>query len=337
MTSGPDSRPGTRPGEFETIARLFRPLAEGAPEARALADDVAVLPPRPGFDLVVTQDAMVEGVHFLPDDPLDTVAKKLLRVNLSDLAAKGAEPYGYLLTTAWSPRCGWAEREAFARGLAEDQARYGIRLFGGDTVATPGPLTLSLTALGFAPHGRALSRSGARPGEVVLVTGTIGDGCLGLRALSGGIGDLEPEHRQALAGRYRLPEPRTTLAGLLREHATASADISDGLVADAGHIAEVSGVGIVLDLERTPLSRAAQAWLGRQGDQPAALAELASGGDDYEVVFTASPERLEALQHAAAGSGTALTVVGRVVEGGGVEARFQGAPLAVGSGGWRHD
>ena len=333
MTSGPE----TRPGEFETIARLFRPLAEGAPEARDLSDDVAVLPPRPGSDLVITQDALVEGVHFLPEDPLDTVAKKLLRVSLSDLAAKGAEPYGYLLSAAWSARCGWAEREAFAKGLAEDQARYGIRLFGGDTVSTPGPLTLSLTALGVAPHGRVLSRRGAAPGDAVLVSGSIGDGHLGLRALRGEIEGLEPEALAALARRYRLPEPRTELAKLLREHATASADVSDGLVADVGHIAEVSEVQIVLDLERTPLSPAAQAWVERRADPAAALAELVSGGDDYEVAFTARPEHLEALHCAAAELGTTLSVVGRVAEGRGVEARFQGAPVAVGRGGWRHD
>lgn len=333
MTSGPEARPG----EFETIARLFRPLAEGAPEARGLLDDVAVAPFRPGCDLVITQDALVEGVHFLADDPLDTVARKLLRVNLSDLAAKGAEPYGYLLSAAWSPRCGWAEREAFARGLAQDQARYGIALFGGDTVSTPGPLTLSLTALGLAPHGRVLSRKGARPGDAVVATGTIGDGHLGLRALRGELEGLAPEHLEALAGRYRLPEPRTGLATLVREHATASADISDGLVADLGHIAEASGVRLVLDLERTPRSAAAQAWLDRRDDAGAALAELACGGDDYEVAFTVKPERLEALQRAAAGSGERLTVVGHVAEGRGVEARFQGAAVATGRGGWRHD
>ena len=127
------------PDEFESISRLFKPLAADAPEARGLMDDVAVITPRSGHDLVVTKDALVEGVHFLPDDPLDLVAKKLLRVNLSDLAAKGAEPFGYLLSTSWSPRCGWAEREAFAAGLKEDQAHYGVKLFGGDTTSTPGP------------------------------------------------------------------------------------------------------------------------------------------------------------------------------------------------------
>ncbi len=332
MTSDPRSRPD----EFETIARLLRPLAKEAPEARGLIDDVAVVPPSPGHDLVITQDALVEGVHFLPEDPLNLVAKKLLRVNLSDLAAKGAEPYGYLMSTAWPPRCGWPEREAFAKGLAEDQARYGIRLFGGDTVFTPGPLTLSLTALGLAPHGRVLSRAGASPGDLVLVTGTIGDGWLGLLAIRGELAALEPERIEALAARYRLPEPRTLLAKLLREHASASIDVSDGLVADLGHLADASGVAIDLDLERTPLSRAAKAWLDHRADPVAALVALATGGDDYEVAFTAAPHHLDALRHGADALGQRLSLIGHVKEGRGLEARFEGGPVPIERAGWRH-
>lgn len=331
------SEPRARPGEFETIARLLRPLAEGAPEARGLMDDVAVVPSRAGFDLVLTKDALVEGVHFLPEDPLDLVARKLLRVNLSDLAAKGAEPYGYLLSTSWSARCGWAEREAFARGLAEDQARYGVKLFGGDTTGTPGPLSLSLTALGWAPHGRALSRRGAEPGDLVLVTGSIGDGHLGLRALRGELSELEPERVEALARRYRLPEPRTAFARLLREHASASLDVSDGLVADLGHLAEASGVAIELELEKVPLSRAARAWLDHRADPAAAFAELACGGDDYEIAFTARPHHLAALRASTEVHGVGLTVVGRVEAGQGVRVRYQGETVATGAGGWRHD
>ncbi|WP_313576014.1 thiamine-phosphate kinase, partial [Brevundimonas sp.] len=153
-------------GEFETIQRLLKPLAH--PEwARGLADDVAALPSRPGHDLILTKDAIIEGVHFLPDDPLDTVAQKLLRVNLSDLAAKGAEPFGYLLACHWSPRCGWPEREAFVAGLRRDQAIFDISLLGGDTVKTPGPASFSATLLGWAPSGAAVSRAGARPGDLV--------------------------------------------------------------------------------------------------------------------------------------------------------------------------
>ena len=193
--------------EFDSIARLFRPLA-AEPEALGLMDDAALLPIRPGHELVVTADAIVEGVHFLTDDPLELVAKKLLRVNLSDLAAKAAEPYGYLLTVAWSPAWDEARRTGFAKGLGEDQAAYKLKLFGGDTVSTPGPMTASVTMLGWVPTGRMVKRAGARAGDVLLVSGTIGDAYLGLKALQAGRTDC-PE----LVERYRLPQlqpmPRT--------------------------------------------------------------------------------------------------------------------------------
>jgi len=186
--------------EFEAIAALFRPLTGGAPEAAELLDDAAFLPARPGYELVITKDAIVEGVHFLPDDPPDLVARKLLRVNLSDLAAKAAEPFGYVLAVAWPGRWGARERAAFARGLADDQAEFGVRLLGGDTVSTPGPMTASVTALGYAPEGRAVRRSGARPGQGVYVSGTIGDGWLGLRAAQGEL-ELPAAAAAALARR----------------------------------------------------------------------------------------------------------------------------------------
>ena len=283
--------------EFETIERLFRPLAHPT-WARGLIDDVAVLPSRSGHDLILTKDAIVEGVHFLPDDPLDTVAKKLLRVNLSDLAAKGAEPFGYLLACFWSERCGWPEREAFAAGLAEDQARFGVHLLGGDTVTTPGPASFSLTALGWTPRGRAVSRAGARPGDLIVVTGAIGDGLLGLQAARGELG-LEDERIAALAMHYRMPEPRVGFALAVRQHAAAALDVSDGLIADLGHMAAAGGVGIAIDLEKLPLSRAATAWLETRVDPAAALADLASGGDDYEIVMAAPPGAFDSLKRQA--------------------------------------
>ena len=322
--------------EFDTIARLFRPLAQGAPEARGLLDDVAVIPSRPGFDLVVTKDAMVEGVHFLPDDPLDLVARKLLRVNLSDLAAKGADAYGYLLSVSWSQRCSMLEREAFASGLAEDQAHYGVKLFGGDTTSTPGPLSASITAFGWIPHGRSVARAGARPGDVVLVSGAIGDGWLGLQAARGGIPDLEEARLEALARRYRLPEPRTGLARLVRDYATASADVSDGLIADAGHLATAGKVGIELKLESMPLSRAARVWLEHRADPLPALLALATGGDDYEIVCAVRPERAEALIKASDQAGVAFAAIGRVVEGEGMHVSYEGQPVEVRQAGWRH-
>lgn len=320
--------------EFETIHRLLKPLAH--PEyARGLVDDVAVLPSRPGFDLVVTKDAIVEGVHFLATDPLDAVAKKLLRVNLSDLAAKGAEPFGYLLACHWSKRCGWAEREAFAAGLAEDQATFGVHLLGGDTVVTPGPASFSVTMLGWIPKGRAVGRSGAAPGDLVYVTGTIGDGGLGLRAAQGRLG-LEPERIEALVSHYRTPQPRVDFARAIRDLATASIDVSDGLLADLGHIAAASGVGMTIELTHVPLSMAAQAWMDDRVDPEAALADLAAAGDDYEIALTVSPGHETALRRAAEELRLRLTLVGRVERGRGLDVRYQGQPAVVTKTGWRH-
>lgn len=322
-------------GEFETIERLLRPLAH--PEwGRGLADDVAVLPSRPGYDLVMTKDALVEGVHFLPDDPLDTVAKKLLRVNLSDLAAKGAEPFGYLLACFWSERCGWPEREAFAAGLGEDQAKFGVHLLGGDTVKTPGPLSLSMTALGWAPAGTAVSRATAQAGDLVFVTGVIGDGLLGLRAARGEL-SLEPERIEALAAHYRTPTPRLDFADVVRNFATASVDVSDGLAADLAHIAAASRVGVSLNLNVLPLSSAAQAWLADRVDPQISLEDLATGGDDYEVAFTAHPRHEETLRQVADKRLLRLTRIGEVTAGSGLTVVYDGQLVPLTRGGWTHD
>lgn len=330
----PEPPPGE--DEFETIARLLRPLA-GAPEALGLADDAAAIPARPGQDLIVSKDAMVAGVHFLESDPLDLVARKLLRANLSDLAAKAAEPYGYFLAVAWPAGTGWAEREQLAAGLREDQERFGLTLLGGDTVSTPGPLTLSATILGWTAAGAMIRRSAARPGDRVLVSGTIGDGWLGLKAARRELSGLvAPEAAEWLAGRYRLPEPRLELRDPLRARAGAAADVSDGLVADAGHIAEASGVRLRLELDRLPVSEPASQWLARQPDRPMALAALATGGDDYEVVLTCAPAHVEALIAEAEASGVALTEIGEAVEGEGTAVLFQGQELELQRTGWRH-
>ncbi|HXQ09537.1 MAG TPA: thiamine-phosphate kinase [Caulobacteraceae bacterium] len=324
------------PDEFEWIARVLRPLAKNAPEALDLADDAAVVEARPGFDLVVSQDTIVEGVHFLADDAPDLVARKLLRVNLSDLAGKGAEPYGYLLAIAWPARFGWPEREAFARGLADDQTRFGLKLFGGDTTATPGPLVASVTILGWVPAGGMVRRAGAAPGDVVLVSGTIGDGGLGLRAAKGELVGVSYHEQAWLAARYRLPEPRLSLGDPLRALAHAAADVSDGLVADAGHIAEASGVGVELDLDRLPLSEAAHAWFKAAADPVAARAELATSGDDYEVVCTASAARAGELVAAASALGVPMTEVGTVTSTLGVRVFAAGRQVAVPRRGYVH-
>lgn len=321
-------------GEFETIERLLRPLAHSE-WARGLTDDVAILPSRPGQDLVLTKDAMVEGVHFLADDPLDTVARKLLRVNLSDLAAKGAEPFGYLLSCFWSERCGWPEREAFAAGLAEDQARFGVGLLGGDTVRTPGPASFSLTALGWVPAGAAVSRAGAQVGDLVFVTGSIGDGLLGLRAARGELA-LDEERIAALIDHYRTPTPRLDFAPVVREFATASVDVSDGLAADLDHVARASGAAIMLNLNVLPLSAAAQAWFDDRIDAQLSLEDLAGGGDDYQIAFTAHPRHEESLRREAERRLVRLTRVGEVTAGAGLTATYDGQPVQMARPGWTH-
>ncbi|MDB5475610.1 MAG: thiL [Phenylobacterium sp.] len=317
--SGPRT-PGA--DEFSEIARLFRPLTGGAAGAFELLDDAAVVPQRPGCDLVVTKDAIVEGVHFPAGEAPGLVAQKLLRVNLSDLAAKAAEPFGCFLAVAWPAGFGRAERQAFADGLGDDLRTFGLDLLGGDTVVTPGPFWASLTALGWVPQGGMVRRAGARPGNILWVSGVIGDGGLGLAAVRGEIADADG----CLAERYRRPTPRLDLRQTLRAVATAAADVSDGLVADAGHIATASGVRLVIDLDRLPLSAEARRWLAAQPDRPAALLRLATGGDDYEVVCTAATDAELA----------GCTAIGEVVGGEGVEVRCAGQRLDPGPGGWRH-
>lgn len=322
--------------EFDLIAQLMQPLTDGAPEALGLLDDAAVLSPKAGEDLVVSADMIVEGVHFLPSDPMDTVACKLLRVNLSDLAAKGARPYAYFLTIAWPTRCGRREREVFAAGLRRDQDAFGLRLLGGDTVSTPGPLTASVTIVGCVPAGGAVLRSGAKAGDLLLVSGRIGDGWLGLQAALGKLDEWDGEILAGLVARYRTPEPRTALTGLLRQGAHAAADVSDGLVADAGRIATASAVAVELDLARVPLSRAGETFLAHAPDRLAALLTLATGGDDYEIVLTCAPSRAERMLAEASKLGVPLTVIGKVVDGQGVRVLFEDRQIRVSRPGYRH-
>ncbi|MBN8552929.1 MAG: thiamine-phosphate kinase [Caulobacterales bacterium] len=324
-----------RPDEFDTISRLLRPLANH-PAARGLMDDVAVLTPPDGRTLVLTHDAMVAGVHFWPHDPPDLIARKLLRVNLSDLAAKGAEPFGYLLSCAWAAECDWSWREAFAGGLALDQSQFGLNLLGGDTVSTPGPLTIGATLIGWGRPGRSPARSGAREGDLILVSGTIGDAGLGLRITSGEDLGLEQDDSAWLAGRYRLPEPRTALAAMMAQLATASADVSDGLAADLAHISEASALSAEVDLEAMPLSVAAGRWVAGQTDASSARACLASSGDDYEIVFTIRPEALDQVRTEAAAVGCPVTPIGVIKTGSGLVATVEGRPLEIERLGWRH-
>lgn len=286
------------PPEFALIARHFRPLAgEGA---LGLLDDAALLTPPPGRELVLAADAMVAGVHFLPDDPPETIGRKLLRVNLSDLAAMGADPLGYLMTVALPHGTPDAWLAAFAAGLAADQAAFGLAVLGGDTVSTPGPLALSLTILGTVQPGAALRRAGARAGHEIWVSGRIGEGWLGLRAARGEIAD--PGGR--LAARYRLPEPRLALGRALRGVARAALDVSDGLLQDLSHLCRAGGVAAEVEGPAVPV-----------GDGAAPLDALVTGGDDYELLFAAAPEDAGRVLAAAAEAATPVTRIGRFTAG----------------------
>lgn len=299
-----------RPGEFELIARYFAPLARGHAGAYGLLDDVATIAPAAGCELAAKTDAIVAGVHFFADDSADLVAKKALRVNLSDLAAKGARPLAYLIDLILPDDTDEAWIAGFARGLAEDQAEYGIHLVGGDTDRTPGPLTVAVTALGETTLGRTIRRGGARAGDALFVTGTIGDAALGLMALRGGLPNLSPADKGFLGGRYRLPQPRVELGPRLIGLASASIDVSDGLVADLRHLCEVSGVGAEIAAARVPLSQAAQAAI--DGERARLVAAL-TGGDDYEILFTAPKEAAAAIARLAAEVQVPITAIGETV------------------------
>jgi thiamine-monophosphate kinase len=315
-------------GEFELIDRLLKPLARGYPGALDLTDDAALVDVPSGVELVIAKDAIVADVHFLKDDPPELVAGKLLRVNLSDLAAMGADPLGYLTVLARSPDVDDVWLRRFAAGLMADQTRFGCHLLGGDTVSTPGPLMLSLTILGTVPKGRALLRGGARPGDDVWVSGTLGDAAMGLRVLRGLA--VPEDEAMALVDRYRTPRPRLALGRSLRGLATAAIDVSDGLAADLGHILETSGVAAIIDADRLPLSDVA---LGVPGAREAAL----TGGDDYEILFTAPAERRAEVEALAGRLDHPLTRIGAIRAGEGLEVvDAAGNRLPVRAGGWRH-
>ncbi len=303
------------PGEFELIARYFAPLAADNPAALGLADDAAVIEATPGFETIATVDMLILGVHFLADDPPDLVARKLLRVNLSDLAAMGATPRYYLLAMGVPRDIDASWMESFAAGLAEDQEVYGVRLAGGDTTATPGPMTLSLTALGEVPAGEVIRRSTARVGDDVYVSGTVGDAALAVALMRGDFGPREADEFAHFFDRYRLPRPRVALGPALRGLATAAIDISDGLVADLGHVCETSGVAAEISAPRVPLSSAGDRALAAKPDL---VRTVLTGGDDYELLFTADPAAAGRVAVAAASCDVQVTRIGRIVAGSGV-------------------
>ena len=300
--------------EDDLIARWFAPIA--GPGALGLRDDAACITPPPGCDLVLTKDALVAGVHFFADDAPDAIARKALRVNVSDLAAKGADPLGFLLALALPAGAEASWIEAFARGLGADATRWSMPLLGGDTVKTPGPLMVSVTALGSVPHGRMVPRTGVRPGDALYVTGTIGDAALGLQLR------LQPQRfdrlgvvaRNHLLARYLSPEPRLALAPALRDFARGGMDISDGFVGDLTKMAKASGVSAQVRLEDVPLSQAARDAIALD----AALFETAlTGGDDYELIVAVAPEHCRDIEAAAKACDIALTLVGAATPGAG--------------------
>lgn len=315
-------------GEEAMIARFFRPLARAA-GAHDLADDAASFTPPEGCDLVLTKDALVAGVHFFADDPADAVAQKALRVNLSDLAAKGADPAGFLLAIALPDGLGPDWLEAFARGLGADADAYGCPLHGGDTVRTPGPLMVSVTAFGTLPRDSMVHRSGARPGDVVLVTGTIGDAALGLvarndPARAAGWG-LSADERAHLATRYLLPQPRHALAAVLRMLGSAAMDVSDGLAGDLAKLCRASGVSAEVDVAAVPLSAAVRRATTAD---PGLMTVALTGGDDYEILCTVADGDVPAFTAAARAAGVAVSVIGRITTGD-ASPRFCGAGGAV--------
>jgi thiamine-monophosphate kinase len=310
----PVRKPWGESGEDRLIAKYFRPLATH-PGAFELVDDCAALSLPAGCDLVLKTDAVIGGVHFFNDDAADKVAQKALRVNLSDLAAKGAKPVGFLLSLALTSPIDDKWLAAFARGLRKDADAFGCPLLGGDTDRTPGPVTVSISVFGILPHRTMVMRSGARAGQRVCVTGTIGDAALGLllrRDADAAEGwNLRPAHAKHLLARYLVPQPRNAAAEAVRLHAAAAMDVSDGLAGDLAKLCRASGVCAEIDVERIPLSQAARRAIACD---PALIETALTGGDDYEILCTVEPEKLAAFRAAANKAKVPVTEIGEVVK-----------------------
>lgn len=311
-------------GEEDMIARYFAPLATH-PGALGLTDDAAFVAAPAGCDLVLTTDAIVGGVHFFDGDAAHAVAAKALRVNLSDLAAKGARPLGFLLTLALPADIGEDWLASFAAGLRDDALSYGCPLFGGDSVRTPGPLTVSVALFGSVPAGAMVRRAGAKPGDQVFVSGSIGDAALGLGLRQGKAWPLSDAQRRHLAARYLLPQPRNALAETVRAHASAAMDVSDGLAGDLAKLCRVSQVAADIDVARVPLSEAARAVIAAD---PAALESVLTGGDDFEILCTVPPERCDSFRAAAAAAQVPVAAIGAIAAGEGVRFIANGRPLS---------
>jgi thiamine-monophosphate kinase len=299
--------------EDRLIAQYFRPLATH-PGTFGFTDDCSALAPPPGHDLVLKTDGLIAGVHFFPDDPADGVARKALRVNLSDLAAKGAAPLGFLLAIALPKGFSESWLAGFTRGLGEDAQAYGCPLLGGDTDATPGPISISIAAVGTLPHGSMVRRAGAKVGDHVFVSGTIGDAALGLLVRQGKAAswNLDAALSDHLVSRYRLPQPRMALAEAVRVHASAAMDVSDGLAADLAKLCRTSAVSADIEVARVPLSAAAAQALAAA---PALIEPILTGGEDYEILCAVPADAVAAFRTAASQADVAVTDIGRIVAG----------------------
>ncbi|MGC1695271.1 MAG: thiamine-phosphate kinase [Pseudolabrys sp.] len=313
-----------RSAEDRLIARYFAPIATH-PSALGLSDDAAFIKPPPGCDLVLTADAIIGGVHFFPDDAAQSVAGKALRVNLSDLAAKGAKPLGFLLSLALPKEAGNEWLAGFAEGLRGDAVLFGCPLFGGDTDRTPGPITISIAMFGSVPEGTMVRRAGAKPGDRVFVSGSIGDATLGLALRKGASWELSDAQRQHLTSRYLLPQPRNALAEAVRTHASSAIDVSDGLVGDFVKLCRASNVAADIDAGKVPLSGAARAVLAAE---PAMFETALTGGDDYEIICTIPAAKAEDFRAAAQAVRVAVTDIGEIKAGEGARFLTDGKPLA---------
>jgi len=320
-------------GEDNLIARFFGPIATD-PGALGLSDDAAFIKPPPGTEMVLKTDAIVGGIHFFTEDPAAAVAQKALRVNLSDLAAKGARPLGFLVSLALPKEIDEAWLAGFASGLREDAAAYKCPLFGGDTVRSPGPIMVSVATFGSVPDGRMVRRAGAKAGDHVFVSGTIGDAALGLRLRQGASWPLDDKQREHLKSRYLLPRPRNALAQAVLDYASASMDVSDGLAGDLAKLCRVSKVAAAIEVARVPLSEAAQAAIAHD----AGLLEPAlTGGDDYEILCTVPPANIDRFRVAAMAAKTAVTDIGTIADGEGAVFRHpDGATLAFSRASFSH-
>jgi thiamine-monophosphate kinase len=301
-------------GEDRLIARYFQPIATH-PGALGLSDDAAFIKPPPGCDLVLKTDAIIGGVHFFAEDAAQGVARKALRVNLSDLAAKGAKPLGFLLSLALPKETGDDWLGGFAEGLRDDAARFGCPLFGGDTDRTPGPVTISIAMFGSVPEGTMVRRAGAKPGDRVFVSGSIGDAALGLVMRKGATWKLSDAQRRHLASRYLLPQPRNALAEAVRGHASAAMDVSDGLAGDFAKLCRASRVAAEIAVARVPLSDAAKTVLAAE---PAMLETALTGGDDFEIVCTVPAGNADSFRAAAKAADVAVSAIGEIKVGEGV-------------------